>query len=75
MNVVQNFPKNSTEKRVSELGHLLSFLVLSLSLMLKNPGVLEKEHLLHSDLSRDKTNYCLTSTIFGEVIPKFALLL
>lgn len=42
MNVVQNFPKNSTGKGVSELGHLLSFLVLSLSPIPKNPGVLEE---------------------------------
>lgn len=31
-----------TEKGVSELGHLLSSFVLSLSLILKNTGVLEE---------------------------------
>lgn len=48
---------------MSELGPLLSFLVLSLSLILRNPGVLEeKEHLFHADLSKDK---CL---VLGGVI-------
>lgn len=45
----------NTEKGMSELGSLLSFLVLSLSLIPRNPGALEeKEHMFHSDLSKEK---------------------
>lgn len=50
----EHFLKN-TEKGMSELGPLLSFFVVSLSLILRNPGALEeREHIFHSELSKEK---------------------
>lgn len=59
---------------MSELGHFC-FLVISLSLMLKNPGALAKEgHPFPSDLCGDKSTHSLNSPYFGGVIPRCALL-